>query len=77
MADFERVERLSIDIDTRMFSIWPVLAETFDNEELEIIAPFLRWAYGQGWTDALKEERGKLARDNDYAVPPPLDDSAK
>jgi hypothetical protein len=73
----EKLERVSIDIDTRLLWLWIKLGEMGETFTLEEIAPFIRGAYGQGWTDALREPRGKLAADNGYRVPRSLDESAE
>jgi hypothetical protein len=64
-----RVDLLELDIDIRLADLW---RETMDVKEWDVptIAAFLRSAYGQGYHDALTEEkRGSLCSDNGYRVP--------
>jgi hypothetical protein len=67
----ERKETLAMAIDLRITDLW---AELFELEpgkiDLELLGWFLRAAYGQGYTDALREtQRGQLCLDLGYAVP--------
>jgi hypothetical protein len=67
----ERKETLAMAIDLRLTDLW---AELFELEpgkiDLELLGWFLRAAYGQGYTDALREtQRGQLCLDLGYAVP--------
>jgi hypothetical protein len=67
----ERIEPLAMAIDLRLTDLW---AELFELEpgkiDLELLGWFLRAAYGQGYTDALREtQRGQLCLDLGYAVP--------
>jgi hypothetical protein len=68
----EKAELLNTDIDFRLTELW---MQFNDIEEwtTEVIAAFLRAAYGRGYVDALEEERrgerGKLCADNDYRIP--------
>ena len=66
-------ENLAMAIDLRLADLW---AELFgidpDRLDADLLAWFLRAAYGQGYTDALREtNRGQLCLDLGYAVPDP------
>jgi hypothetical protein len=67
----ERKDSLAMAIDLRLTDLW---AEVFELDpskiDLELLGWFLRAAYGQGYTDALREtQRGQLCLDLGYAVP--------
>jgi hypothetical protein len=68
----EKFELLNLDLDFRLMELWVQLDE-IEEWTVEVIAAFLRAAYGRGYVDALEEEkrgqRGKLCRDNDFRVP--------
>jgi hypothetical protein len=68
----EKYELLNTDIDFRLSELWLQLDE-IEDWTVEVLAAFLRAAYGRGYIDALEEERrgerGKLCRDNDFIVP--------
>ena len=60
-------------IDLRLADLW---AEVFEVEPDRLVAELLGWflraAYGQGYTDALREtQRGQLCLDLGFAVPDP------
>jgi hypothetical protein len=64
-------DRLAVAIDLRLVDLW---AEVFgvdpDRVDAELLGWLLRAAYGQGYTDALREtNRGQLCLDLGYAVP--------
>ena len=64
-----RIELLELDIDTRLSDLWK---ETLEIEEwnLEVVAAFMRAAYGKGYCDALTEDDpGRLCADHGYRVP--------
>lgn len=64
-----RIELLELDIDVRLADLW---AEATDVGEwnLEVVAAFMRAAYGKGYCDALTEDdRGSLCRDHGYRIP--------
>jgi hypothetical protein len=64
-----RIELLELDIDLRLVDLW---AEASDVGEwsLEVIAAFMRAAYGKGYCDALTEDApGALCRDHGYKIP--------
>jgi hypothetical protein len=67
----ERRDTLATAIDLRMADLW---AEVFEVEpgkiDAELLGWFLRAAYGQGYTDALREaRRGELCLELGYVVP--------
>ena len=64
-----RIDLLELDIDLRLADLW---RETLDVTDwnLEVVAAFLRAAYGKGYCDALTEEApGSLCADHGYRVP--------
>jgi len=64
-----RIELLELDIDVRLADLW---AEASDVGEwnLEVVAAFMRAAYGKGYCDALTEDDpGSLCRDHGYRIP--------
>ncbi|HET8805795.1 MAG TPA: hypothetical protein VFM47_04940 [Gaiellales bacterium] len=58
-------------IDVRLAELWAELFELRpEHLDMELLGWFLRAAYGQGYTDALREtQRGQLCLDLGYAVP--------
>ena len=58
-------------IDVRLAELWAELFELRPAQlDMELLGWFLRAAYGQGYTDALREtQRGQLCLDLGYAVP--------
>src|SRR5215210_883252 len=64
-----RIELLELDIDVRLADLW---AEACDVDEwgLEVVAAFMRAAYGKGYCDALTEDDpGTLCHDHGYRIP--------
>lgn len=64
-----RIDLLELDIDLRLADLW---REAVDVEDwsLEIVAAFIRAAYGKGYCDALTEESpGSLCLDHGYRMP--------
>lgn len=64
-----RIELLELDIDLRLSDLW---REAMDVPEwsLEVVAAFLRAAYGKGYCDALTEESpGALCLEHGYRLP--------
>ncbi len=64
-----RIELLELDIDVRLADLW---TEACDVNEwnLEVVAAFMRAAYGKGYCDALTEDApGSLCRDHGYRIP--------
>ncbi len=65
-----RIELLELDIDLRLADLWREADEIID-WNLEIVAAFMRAAYGKGYCDALTEESpGELCHEHGYRVPP-------
>jgi hypothetical protein len=64
-----RIELLELDIDTRLCDLWREALEIQD-WNLEVVAAFMRAAYGKGYCDALTEDdHGRLCADHGYRVP--------
>jgi hypothetical protein len=64
-----RIDLLELDIDLRLADLW---REAGDTQEwsLEVVAAFLRAAYGKGYCDALTEQPpGSLCLDHGYKIP--------
>lgn len=65
-----RIELLELDIDLRLADLWRE-ADDITEWNLEIVAAFMRAAYGKGYCDALTEESpGELCHEHGYRVPP-------
>ena len=65
-----RIDLLELDIDLRLADLWREAAE-IDDWSLDVVAAFMRAAYGKGYCDALTEETpGSLCEDHGYRVPP-------
>jgi hypothetical protein len=64
-----RIDLLELDIDLRLADLWREASDISD-WSLEVVAAFLRAAYGKGYCDALTEEApGSLCADHGYRVP--------
>jgi hypothetical protein len=64
-----RIDLLELDIDLRLADLWREAVDVSD-WSLEIVAAFIRAAYGKGYCDALTEESpGSLCIDHGYRVP--------
>ena len=64
-----RIDLLELDIDLRLSDLW---REAVDVSEwnLEVVAAFIRAAYGKGYCDALTEDSpGSLCREHGYKIP--------
>ena len=64
-----RIDLLELDIDLRLSDLW---REAVDVSEwnLEVVAAFIRAAYGKGYCDALTEESpGELCVEHGYRMP--------
>jgi hypothetical protein len=64
-----RLDLLELDIDLRLTDLW---REAIDVNEwnLEVVAAFLRAAYGKGYCDALTEDApGSLCHEHGYRIP--------
>ena len=64
-----RIDLLELDIDLRLSDLWREAVEVED-WSLEVMAAFIRAAYGKGYCDALTEESpGTLCEDHGYSIP--------
>ena len=64
-----RIDLLELDIDLRLTDLWREAAE-IEEWNLEVVAAFMRAAYGKGYCDALTEESpGSLCVDHGYRMP--------
>ena len=64
-----RIDLLELDIDLRLADLWRETAE-IGEWNLDVVAAFIRAAYGKGYCDALTEESpGSLCADHGYRVP--------
>ena len=64
-----RIDLLELDIDLRLADLWREAAEITD-WNLEVVAAFMRAAYGKGYCDALTEDApGSLCHDHGYRIP--------
>jgi hypothetical protein len=64
-----RIDLLELDIDLRLADLWREVTEIGD-WNLEVVAAFIRAAYGKGYCDALTEENpGSLCHDHGYRIP--------
>jgi hypothetical protein len=67
----DRRDTLAMAIDLRLTDLWTEVFEArLEGVDAELLGWFLRAAYGQGYTDALRETtRGQLCLDLGYTVP--------
>ena len=64
-----RIELLELDIDVRLADLWREAVDVSD-WSLEVVAAFIRAAYGKGYCDALTEDApGALCLDHGYRLP--------
>ena len=65
-----RIDLLELDIDLRLSDLWREAGEITE-WNIEVVAAFMRAAYGKGYCDALTEEQpGSLCEDHGYRIPP-------
>ena len=65
-----RIDLLELDIDLRLIDLWREAADV-QEWNLDVVAAFMRAAYGKGYCDALTEEQpGSLCEDHGYRIPP-------
>ena len=65
-----RIDLLELDIDLRLSDLWREAGEVSE-WNLEVVAAFMRAAYGKGYCDALTEDDpGSLCNDHGYRIPP-------
>jgi hypothetical protein len=64
-----RIDLLELDIDLRLADLWREAAE-IDDWNLDVVAAFIRAAYGKGYCDALTEDTpGSLCHEHGYRIP--------
>jgi len=64
-----RIDLLELDIDLRLADLWREAADVSE-WSLEVVAAFIRAAYGKGYCDALTEaEPGSLCVEHGYRLP--------
>ena len=64
-----RIDLLELDIDLRLADLWRE-ATDIGEWNLEVVAAFMRAAYGKGYCDALTEDApGSLCLEHGYDVP--------
>jgi hypothetical protein len=64
-----RIDLLELDIDLRIADLWREAAE-ISEWNIEVVAAFMRAAYGKGYCDSLTEESpGALCVEHGYRVP--------
>ena len=69
LHDPSRIDLLELDIDLRLADLWREAAGIGD-WSLDVVAAFMRAAYGKGYCDALTEDApGSLCADHGYRVP--------
>jgi hypothetical protein len=74
MKQPSRIDLLELDIDLRLADLWREAAE-ISEWNLDVVAAFMRAAYGKGYCDAFTEDSpGSLCSDHGYEVPqrPPV-----
>ena len=65
-----RIDLLELDIDLRLTDLWREAADV-QEWNLDVVAAFMRAAYGKGYCDALTEELpGSLCEDHGYRISP-------
>ena len=64
-----KIELLELDIDLRLADLWREAGDV-DEWTLEVVAAFLRAAYGKGYCDSLTEDTpGALCEEHGYQIP--------
>jgi hypothetical protein len=64
-----RIDLLELDIDLRLADLWREAGEITD-WNIDVVAAFMRAAYGKGYCDALTEDApGSLCHDHGYRIP--------
>ena len=64
-----RIDLLELDIDLRLADLWREAAG-IGEWSLDVVAAFMRAAYGKGYCDALTEDSpGALCQDHGYEIP--------
>jgi hypothetical protein len=71
-----RIELLELDIDLRLSDLWREAME-IGEWNLDVVAAFIRAAYGKGYCDALTEDSpGRLCEEHGYRIPSRQPESA-
>ena len=64
-----RIDLLELDIDLRLSDLWREAAG-ISEWSLDVVAAFMRAAYGKGYCDSLTEDSpGSLCEEHGYRVP--------
>ena len=64
-----RIDLLELDIDLRLADLWREAGE-ISEWNMDVVAAFMRAAYGKGYCDSLTEESpGALCVEHGYRVP--------
>jgi len=64
-----RIDLLELDIDLRLTDLWREAADVTE-WSIDVVAAFMRAAYGKGYCDAFTEESpGSLCHDHGYSIP--------
>jgi hypothetical protein len=64
-----RIDLLELDIDLRLTDLWREAADVSE-WSLDVVAAFMRAAYGKGYCDAFTEDSpGSLCHDHGYEIP--------
>jgi hypothetical protein len=64
-----RIDLLELDIDLRLADLWREAGE-IEEWSIEVVAAFMRAAYGKGYCDSLTEDSpGSLCVEHGYRVP--------
>ena len=64
-----RIDLLELDIDLRLADLWREAGE-ISEWSIDVVAAFMRAAYGKGYCDSLTEDSpGSLCVDHGYRVP--------
>ena len=64
-----RIDLLELDIDLRLTDLWREASE-IGEWNLDVVAAFMRAAYGKGYCDAFTEDApGSLCADHGYEIP--------
>src|SRR5436305_14785582 len=64
-----RIDLLELDIDLRLADLWREAAD-IGEWNIDVVAAFMRAAYGKGYCDALTEDDpGSLCHDHGYRIP--------
>jgi hypothetical protein len=72
-----RIDLLELDIDLRLTDLWREAADVSE-WNLEVVAAFMRAAYGKGYCDALTEDSpGALCQEHGYEIPQRRDSVAQ